>query len=546
MTEAAGVISGRAHLVGRLLAINPTGLGGVWLRARHGAPRDRLTAPLFKELGEIRTVSGTVDDLALFGGVDMTESLLRGVPVMRKGLAEGSGPLAVQGAERLTADRASRLAACCDQRRALVLLDEGSQDEALPHRALRDRLAFMLDECAPDSLSDPVSARSTLDAAARLAECRLTDKETDALVSVAARLGLSDLRAPLLAAETLRTLKALSDTAAPEILLGCAAQLVFGHRALPQDEAATPPPPAEEPSQPDRPDDGGDADADAAFAQNMLVDAISTSLPADVLISLTSRSAVARGQGKGIARRSVLRGRPLPSRAGKVSSGSRVDLLATLSAAAPWQALRNATPGRTAVRPEDIRIRQYKERSERTIIFAVDMSGSAAFARLAEGKGAIEHLLGRAYSERDRVALVTFRDAGAELVLPPTRALTRAKRSLQGLHAGGATPLAAGMKAALDVAAQAVRAGQTPHLVIISDGRANCALDGSNDRQQARSDALLLARHVRSAGIPVTLLDSGARTSPALAELAQSLGTEVHSLKRSSASAALDGLVPTL
>jgi magnesium chelatase subunit D len=93
-------------------------------------------------------------------------------------------------------------------------------------------------------------------------------------------------------------------------------------------------------------------------------------------------------------------------------------------------------------------VSRFKQRRETTTIFVVDASGSAALHRLAEAKGAVELLLADCYVRRDRVAMLAFRGKGAELMLPPTRSLVRAKRSLAGLPGGGGTPLAAGMDAA--------------------------------------------------------------------------------------------------
>ena len=140
---------------------------------------------------------------------------------------------------------------------------------------------------------------------------------------------------------------------------------------------------------------------------------------------------------KGSAAASSLKGRPVGNRPGDPRRG-RLDLIATLRTAAPWQPLRRGTDEarRVVVAAEDIRIRRYRQRSETTAIFCVDASGSAALERLAEAKGAVELLLAEAYVRRDRVALVAFRGTGAEVLLPPTRSLVRAKRALAGLPGG--------------------------------------------------------------------------------------------------------------
>jgi len=101
---------------------------------------------------------------------------------------------------------------------------------------------------------------------------------------------------------------------------------------------------------------------------------------------------------------SLERGRPLPSRVGHLGGRGRLDLLATLQAAAPWQKLRTAPgSGALALRQEDFRIWRYRARSDRLLTFPVDASGSAAMARIAEAKGAVELILAQAYEHRDSV-----------------------------------------------------------------------------------------------------------------------------------------------
>ncbi|MFW5655574.1 MAG: VWA domain-containing protein, partial [Roseicyclus sp.] len=216
------------------------------------------------------------------------------------------------------------------------------------------------------------------------------------------------------------------------------------------------------------------------------------------------------------------------------------DLVATLRAAAPWQPLRRKATGeegRLHVRLSDIRVRQFEERSDRAIIFVVDASGSAALARLAEAKGAVELLLGEAYSRRDHVALVAFRGEGADVLLPPTRSLVQTKRRLGQLPGGGGTPLAAGLKAALELADLAQSKGMTPSIAPLTDGRANVDLTGVADRTQAAEDARAMARAIRARGLPGLVIDTGLRPTRGLGDLAREMRVPYLPLPRADARA---------
>jgi len=196
-------------------------------------------------------------------------------------------------------------------------------------------------------------------------------------------------------------------------------------------------------------------------------------------------------------------------------------VLETVRAAAPWQPLRRREAAlvggntvaarRVIVRLDDFRVMRTKRRRETCVIFCVDASGSAAMQRLAEVKGAIEQVLLDCYARRDHVALIAFRGSGAQLVLPPMRSLVRVRKGLAALAGGGVTPLAAGIDAALALAEDVTRAGQTPILVFMTDGRGNVARDGSHGSGPANEDALAAARAVRVAGIRTLFLDSAPR-----------------------------------
>ncbi|KIC47802.1 VWA domain-containing protein, partial [Tateyamaria sp. ANG-S1] len=257
------------------------------------------------------------------------------------------------------------------------------------------------------------------------------------------------------------------------------------------------------------------------------------------------------GAGAGQKRTSNRRGRPLPARPGRLDGTSRIDLISTLRAAAPWQPLRRQQqPNRTSllIRPSDIRLKRYAEQSDRLLIFAVDASGSAAMSRLNEAKGAIELLLADAYASRDHVALIAFRGSEAETLLPPTRSLVQTKRRLSALPGGGGTPLASGLQHALLLAQQSGTKGLTPTIILITDGRSNIALDGSANRAQAAEDATAMGTAIRASGTAALVIDMSNRPQRALQDLSRALNAPYVPLPRADAqrlsgavTSALDG-----
>jgi magnesium chelatase subunit D len=153
-------------------------------------------------------------------------------------------------------------------------------------------------------------------------------------------------------------------------------------------------------------------------------------------------------------------------------------LPATVRAAATRQAARGRSTGRMRFAADDLRRADHRGREGNLVLFVVDASGSmAARSRMSEVKGAVLGLLLDAYQRRDKVGLITFRDAGAELVLPPTSSVEFAARRLAGVTTGGRTPLAAGLaKAAQVIEVARLRDPlRRPLVLLLSDGRADNA-----------------------------------------------------------------------
>jgi magnesium chelatase subunit D len=183
-------------------------------------------------------------------------------------------------------------------------------------------------------------------------------------------------------------------------------------------------------------------------------------------------------------------------------------------------------PTRIIIQPSDFRVTRFAERANTLTIFAIDASGSSALHRLAEAKGAVELLLAQCYVRRDEVAVVSFRGQRAEVLLPPTRSLARAKRSLSSLPGGGATPLAAGIDTALAIADGARRKGATPTIILLTDGRANMKRDGTGGRAGAQEEAVHAAKRVRASGVNALVIDTSPQSQEAAQEIAANMAAQ--------------------
>ncbi|MEM1154773.1 MAG: magnesium chelatase subunit D [Pseudomonadota bacterium] len=560
-----------------MLAVAPSLLGGVQLKAGPGPVRDAWLQQLRQALPDDvpwRKIPAHIGENRLLGGLDLAATLQSGTPVAERGLlAQCDGGIALLAmAERSKRIVDAHLSAVLDRGEvnvaregftanvsatlALIALDEGVDEDEQTSSSLRDRLAFHLDLRAIGIRdTDEVVAQPERITSARvkLRRVRCESRYLQALCVTAFALGIESLRAPLQAATVAKvaaSLEARSDVDDGDIDL--AVRLVLAPRAtrLPQLEneesvAETKPPEAPSSDQSDSNDSADDLAKQAM--EDRLIEAAVAAIPPDLLAHLGHQRALLRGRssaGKsGAQRRSFSRGRPMGSVPGDPRSGARLNLIATLRAAAPWQRLRRQESGRVdgpveqlIVLREDFRVMRYRERSQTTTVFLVDASGSAALNRLSEAKGAVELLLAECYIRRDQVALIAFRGEQAEILLPPTRSLVRAKRNLAALPGGGGTPLASAIEAAVVMATPLERRGGTVAVVLLTDGRGNIGRDGSRGKAAAQPDLEAAALQFRATGLQGVLVDTSPRPHAAAETLAKSLG--VHYLPMPHAEAA--------
>jgi magnesium chelatase subunit D len=515
-----------------------------------------------------------INDTALLGGLDLGATLQAGKPIALRGLlaqADG-GVLILAMAERMSLSAAARFGSVLDtgmvalQRDGLdtsakaniglVALDEGSSDDEQMPAGLADRLAFrLLMNAHEENEEGPEwTAEEVLSARQRLSHVKIDDEAVQALCAAALALGIDSLRASVFAVRVARAAAALAGSqSVEEEHIGVAARLVLAPRAT-----RLPPPEPEPPSdksdsenqdQNDKKDDKRDDPEDASNEEKNLLDnlpdnlvelvleAAQAAMPAGLLASLKigqlQRAKTPTSGSAGALQKNALRGRPVGARKGEPRAGQRINVLETLRAAAPWQKIRQRQQAtaegqrqRIVVRKEDFHVTRFRQSGQTTTVFVVDASGSSALNRLAEAKGAVELLLADCYVRRDSVAVLAFRGQTAELILPPTRSLARAKRSLAGLPGGGGTPLAHAIEASMLLAEQLRKKGETPIVVLLTDGKGNIARDGRPGRAQAATDALAAATEMRLKGFSTLLVDTSPQAQEAAQNLAQAMGAQ--------------------
>jgi magnesium chelatase subunit D len=364
---------------------------------------------------------------------------------------------------------------------------------------VRRRLSY---EAGPESfaagwrVAEAEVAARVVEARAALANTHLPDERLRDISALCANLGVDGLRGDIVAAKAARALAAWEGS--PEVgreTVERAAVLALAHRRRrgPFDEPGITPeevrdalsgsPPAPEEPEPDGSggempeggeDRGGEPDAGSPGTGEQSFAPVSGSF-------VRGRMEVPdRGAGGPAGRRSHTageRGHPVGDRPARDGEPD-LALAATVRAAAVRQGSRRN--GRLVVEPADLRANVREGREGNLVVFVVDASGSMASRRQMEVvKGAVLELLAEAYRKRDRIALIAFRNGGAETLLPPTASVELAAGRLTELPTGGRTPLAAGLEEAarLVVRERARDPERRPLLVLLTDGRATSGPD---------------------------------------------------------------------
>ena len=604
------------------LAVDPSGVKGIWLKSFHGPLTDEWLNWLRAIRSDTVKIPCNIDSERLLGGLDLASTLQMGRPIKQSGvLAQSNGKVLIcPMSERLSQSTASILT---------QVLDSGQVSSQFGHTHESARFGFVaIDESTPeeDSISNSLSEQlgiwidltmlnprqnaedETLDMLERVEKAlrenphafkenikkiKISENTIGDLCELAQGFSISSMRAPWYAARLAAILAVLRGAPAIEADdLGRAARLVLTPRArtmpsqveeqsadsdtadqqLPpptnsadeaeneptsqpdelkddssfEDKHSSEPSPSEQTNNSQKGDSHLSDDSNTAEIQKLettILEAALATLPHGLLKQLAEGRSISKKGAAGRAgdiQKGSQKGRPLPAVKGLPQNGHRLHVLATLRHAAPRQKIREMSGQNIAsnhfinqnsnqikrlkILSEDFHIQKFAKRSESCIIFCIDASGSAALERLAEAKGAIELLLKESYARRDHICVIGFRDKVAQVHLPATRSLVRAKRELQALPGGGGTPLASAIRLALQTSIQAKQRGMSPTLVILSDGRANVTLEGEGSRPIAKTQALSWAKQWRATQLQCIWLDTSARPDQQAQEVSSAMG----------------------
>ena len=519
--------------------IDPS-LGSLSIKANYSTVREAFLSSLFALLrpNGLKKIYPFQNPTDFANNINMIDTLTYGTPKYNEDIFSPDNiALILTNTEKMEKGLATFLRDKIknNSNKFFIALDESGSNE-VPRENLSEYLIFSinLDGTRHKDLKKvSINRKKIAEAKENLAAVEVNKKILDYLIASAEIFSISNMHTiftTLKVAKSLCAYKGNKSVSREDINLAISLSMIHKAKQIPEfrqeeKEAAT----EQEQSRDDTESKANNSELNNKD-QKILIDALKISLPSNLIESLLSKNSqninLGDSAGSGEKNNNFSAGRPIPSINRKYSSDKRIDLMATLTKAIPWQKLRSSSGTKNRkiiIYPQDIMIKRFEKQSERLLIFLVDASGSNAIGRLAEAKGAIEILLSDAYAKRDNVALISFSGLKADPLLLPTKSLVTAKKKLSSLPGGGATPLANGLLEAFNMAEAARPRNITPIIILVSDGRGNISLDGVGDRVKSIKDTKYVASLIKRNAINNIFIDTSRRKTQMADELASEL-----------------------
>jgi len=564
-------IPGHAHIKRALilLAIQPR-LKGLLIGGPAGSGKSTLVRSFIDFLAQSRHHATPARELPLnatsdrlLGGLDIQQTLATGQRKSAQGVlaSADTGMIYADQINLLDSGATGLLASALDSERVQVERDGLSEEhrsrfvligtfdpaEGAVATPLRERVAFIADDSqipSPEERvevmsmiqrfdEDPrrfveeqaaqscalleriVSARSICDSV------RITKASIQRLSEASLALGIHGNRMDVFAVAAARTNAALvgrRSVAEDDLIEAIRLVLLPRARRLPQQTTDSPVDQPEETAAAETELESPTREDEFGTAEEMIIRA--RDFPFRIELDVNSSKAAGSSSRRRTRAAEARSGRAY--RTSERPDSKQIAVAATIRAAAAHQ---HQTPRKSnregskaiRVRTHDLRYKHFKSRPGTLFIFAVDASGSMAVNRMSQAKGAMLRMLERAYINRDQVAMISFRKAGAQVLLYPTRSVELGRRVIDALPAGGGTPLASAIIEAMNLARLAkLRANTQIALLVFTDGRANVPARGDN----VREELAILGDELRTRGLAAYVIDTRSRfTTGAEAEL---------------------------
>lgn len=171
--------------------------------------------------------------------------------------------------------------------------------------------------------------------------------------------------------------------------------------------------------------------------------------------------------------------------------------------------------GKLEVLPEHLMEKVRVSKGEAIYIILLDSSSSMRMEKkIRFAKTLAWLLLKQSYEKKNRIALLAFRGEKTEVLVSPTRDVTKIENALEKLPTGGKTPLTPAIYKAFELAKKETKA--IPTVILISDGKGNVFI-----KNNIEEDIQFLSEYAKGINLVIVNTESKNRSIGILEDIAK-------------------------